>query len=87
MVVATYQGIFKRDKCYGAVNVALNQRGIVPLHYPSHPICQYMAIQGWGEGTHQERYRHRDPSGSSGICLTMSLDTEYAIGSIRWQMI
>ena len=67
MVVATYQGIFKHDKCYGAVNMALNQRGIAPY---TIPVTQYVST--WQYRAGGERLTRKDtgignPSVSSGI--------------------
>ena len=85
MVVETYQGPPKHRWQHRTINMVLKQRGICLQHYASHPICQCRTVHGWGGGSHQVRYRHSDPSASTGICSTILLYVEYAIGSIRWQ--
>lgn len=57
MVAMTYQGPYKHNYCYSAVTMAIRQRRIAPLHYASQPICQCMAIHGWGRWAHQEGYK------------------------------
>jgi hypothetical protein len=62
MVDVTYQSPLERNFCCIAVIKALKQRGMAFLHCASHPICQSMGIHGWGESTHQSRYRPRAAS-------------------------
>jgi hypothetical protein len=85
VVVETYQGPSKYKWQHRTIKMVLKQRGIYPLHYPSHPECQCMAVHGWEGRTHQGRYKPRNPSVSSGKCPTTSLDAGYAVDSIRWQ--